>query len=443
MWSFFLFIASILSIGGVVTFFLSKKTVISPVQKYILAFGIGTAIITLELFLYYVVLQQAFNLGLLWFFGIQSLVSITWLAYKIDWKKRFEIQFKKITILSWIIGLFIALIFFFSLVQALGKPPIAFDTIAFWGMRANILLVDGSVNFDSSANNFLATFSHSNYPWHLSLLEYWFRLIGASGAQVNLIAWFYMISLALVLADFCIRRLGQTYGLFLTFILCSQPLIFYHSFNNYADLIIGFYLASGFIFFLQWLENQSRLYLILSALFIGWSFSIKNYGTLYCLIFLMTLAYYWRNKWPSKQSVATVLCSLVIPSLPFAIVKLVYNLNLRNSAASYSWHPEIFIPFFERFFTGNSWNIWWFVFIVLASMSAIHIRRNRNVRTAWLFFGLLVIAILAIFVFTENYQWALDHTALSRAFIPLVPISIALIAFSLQDKKYGTILSRF
>jgi hypothetical protein len=61
-----------------------------------------------------------------------------------------------------------------------------------------------------------------------------------------------------------------------------------------------------------------------------------------------------------------------------------------------------------------------------------NIRRTKELWIAWLMFAMVILIIVVIFTITENYQWAIDHTAISRALIPLVPISILLIAFSFK-----------
>ncbi len=428
---------------GAAIVLLLPKHILNVAQKWSLSFGFGSAVVTLELFLYFVIFRLAFSQVLVYFLIIQALVSLGLVIFKIPWQRQFIFKVKKVNVIAWLFGALIVLLLFFSLVQALGKPPVAFDNIAFWGMRAKILLTDHKINFDPHAANYLATFSHSNYPWHLSFLEYWWQVLGASGGELNLISWLYFVSLLIIVGDFVIRRLGTAKGLLLTLVLASQPLLFYHASNNYADLIIGFYAAAAFIFLFQWLEKGRHSDLLLAAVLVSWTICVKNYGIFYILSFLFVLALSYFSKLHKqniKQWFFTGL-ALFLPLLPLALFKIIFHLDLHNTQASYGWHPEVFYPFFQVLFISNDWNIWFCAFCVMMVVLVPRIRRDKKLIIAWLGFLSVIAIIVVIFLVTENYQWALDHTALSRAFIPVVPISIALIAFTLKDKNYGTLLS--
>lgn len=423
----------------------APKHLLNGVQKWGLSFGIGSALVSFEFFVYFVVARLSFSPFIVWFIAAQAVAALACVIYKIPWKDTFQIDWRAVRPLSWIVGILVVLLLFFSLVQALGKPAVAFDNIAFWGMRAKILAADKSIQFNPEATNYLAAFSHHNYPWHLSFMEYWSRIAGASGGQLNLIAWLYFVSLLLLVFDFTRRRLNASQGLILTAILASQPLIFYHASNNYADLIVGYYAAAAFIFFFQWLNTGKGAELYLAAALFAWTICIKNYGIFYIISFIfgLILTHFLSVHRQSLKEWFFLAVSLVLPLLPLALFKTVLSLNLRNTEASYGWHPEALYPFVQALFVGNNWNIWWFGFVVFFVILIPHILRRKKLIVAWLMFFSVIGILLIIFTMTENYQWALDHTALSRAFIPLVPISIVLIAFSLQDKKYGTILPRF
>lgn len=402
-----------------------------------LMFGAGSALISLELFLYFVIFRWAETPGLFWFLAGQALLGGLIFVWRFPWLQKFSWQSAGSRWLAWLLGLLIAAIVALSLLQALSRPPVAFDSIAFWAMRGEMLRVEGRVDFDPQSPIYLSALSHRNYPWHVSLMEYWVRALGVSGGAINLIAWSYFFSLVLLVLEFCVKRLGRWQGSALVLFLCTQPLLFYHASNNYADLIVGYYAAAGFIFLLEWLETRSPASLLLAAALTGWTFSIKNYGSFY-IIALLTglviawLAKVWRPKWPA---LGAALLALVLPIAPIILFKAFLNLDLHNSPAAWVWRPDALWPFLTALFLDNNWNIWWVIFGLVFVLLLPAIRRQKELLVPWAMFACLIAILLVIFTITENYQWALDHTALPRSFIPLAPLSILLTAYSFRHAR--------
>lgn len=437
------FILSTITPGLAIAFIIGREK-LTGLRPLAIAYGLGTALITFELFLYFVILRQSFSPLIIWFIGAQSLAALLFVLSQIKWNKRFNLSFARVQPLSWILGLCIAALLFFSLIQALGKPPVAFDSIAFWSMRAEILLKQGSVDFNQASPTYLSALSHNNYPWHLSLLEYWSRLINNSGGTLNLIAWLYFVSLVLLVTDFSVKRLGQTKGLALTLLLASQPLIFYHASNNYADLIVGYYVAIGLAFLFEWFDNERLSYLMLAGLFTGWTFSIKNYGSFYAGALVLGVAgiYLLRVHRFSWKKICYGATALILPILPLVLFKLLFKLNLRNTDPQQVWHPETIKQFWQALFISGNWNIWWAVFIVAGLFLVIRARKEKRLWIAWLMFAAVLVILLGVFTLTENYMWALDHTALSRAFIPLIPFSVLLLGYSFEKQTDADTTSR-
>lgn len=436
MFSAILFILSVILPGLGLGSLMYPRVITGP-RLAALVFGAGSALITFELFLYFVIFRLSAGPGLGWFMVLQALVGALLFIRRFSWMQRLTIQLKPVGVLAWVIGIVVAACIGLGLLQALARPPVAYDSIAFWAMRGQILQVDGRVNFTAGSPTYLSALSHQNYPWHLSLMEYWVRFLGGQGGVVNLIAWLYFLSLAILVGDFCVRRLGLTRGLLLTFFLCTQPLIFYHASNNYADLIVAYYAAAGFAFFLEWLERQRPADLCFAAALVGWTFGVKNYGSFYIIALGAALGLAWLLKvWrPSVKAAALTLAALALPILPIALFKAFFRLDLHNSPAAWVWRPDALPPFLTALFLDNNWNIWWFIFVAVALLMIPAIRRQKELLLAWFFFTVPVAILLVIFTITENYQWSLDHTALPRSFIPLIPLSVLLTAFSFQRAK--------
>ncbi len=427
-----LFIASVILPGLALISFWYPRWV-RGWQILALAYGAGSALLTFELFLYFVIFRGSDGAFLPYFFAIQTGLLLAVAAWRFPWKS--QIVPGAMPQRAWIGGvaaLGVAVLLFLSLVQGLAKPPAAFDSVSFWGTRARILLAQGKVDFNPDSATYLSAPASRNYPWHLSLLEYWSLRLGAVGGEVHLIAWLSYFSLCLLLADFSVRRIGWNKGLCLTFLFAAQPLLFYHASNNYADLTAAYFAAVGFAFFLEWLEGKRLAFLILAAAWTGWTFSLKNYGVFYILILLMGLGLAWYLKeWkPDWKKTWPVALALALPIAPIGLFKVLFRLNLRNSEAAWVWHPEALQGFVGAFFVDASWNIWWTVLVVVFFSMVPLIWRNKRLFIAWAMYVGLIVIMLLVFTVTENYRWALDRTVISRAFLPLLALSAFLIAFT-------------
>jgi uncharacterized membrane protein YraQ (UPF0718 family) len=209
-------------------------------------------------------------------------------------------------------------------------------------------------------------------------------------------------------------------------------------------LIVAYYAAVGFGFFFEWLERSRINRLLLSSALVAWTFNIKNYGTFYIIALAVgfSAAYFFKLHRPRWRSSLYALGALLIPILPIALFKLINRLNLRNTEAAWVWRPDALPQFTQALFISNNWNIWWFIVIGAGLVLCLRIWRRKELLVAWLMLLSVVAILVVIFMVTENYQWALDHTALSRAFIPLVPISVLLLAITFEKHSYGTIFSR-
>jgi len=426
-----LFFISILSVGAWFVFYFKLG---SGLRFIALAYGFGTALISLELFLYFVIFRLSFSPLIYWFFGLQTLVALFLVFKKINWRHRLLISWQKSYWFSLIIVLVVACFLIINFVQAIARPVLPYDGIAFWSIRAEMMIVDKAVNFNPESANYLSSFSHRNYPWHFSLLEYWLRLLGGTGGWLNLISWGYFVSLVFLIISVARRCLGNWQGFLAGLFFVSMPFIFYHAANNYADLTLAYYSAVGFMFFIEWLISNNNKLLLFAAFFSGWAMFVKNEGV-FCALALMAallVTKFFKPVTIKWRQLFYSLLALIIPLAPWLIFKVIYKFSFSNTEGAIAFHPQIFNPLAQSLFVSNNWNIWWVIFIFSSIIMLKKIVFKRTLLPAWIMFGLMSAAIIAMYLFTEHYLWAMDHTALSRTFIPLVPMSMILLFISLQ-----------
>lgn len=253
---------------------------------------------------------------------------------------------------------------FFSLFQAVVKPPVAYDAIANWSLRSKILVRDGKIDFDPLSERYLAVPATSSYPWHTSLSEYWLRKNGGGEIAVNFIPLTYFICIILALYYALSKKLNRFSSLVLVLLFSSMPLISYHSFNTYADLPLAYFVALAGILFFSWLEQKKSIILFFSAFFVGWGMFVKNDGIIPVIawLFSLLLTWYLHKTIISWQQFLKALGFLFVPIIFWLGFKQVLHLNFSSFSLSNTFHPEILSSVVTTLFVHNSWNIWWFIF---------------------------------------------------------------------------------
>lgn len=404
-----------------------------------ISFGIGTAIVSGELFFYFFIFRFPASSWLYIFLFSQALIALIYL-----WVKRTEIlnkesnaDQKKWKLSEKVVASLIGVVILFSIVQAATKPAMAYDAMVIWSLRAKILIRDGHVNFNPDNYYFLASPYYQAYPWHVSLSEYWLRQLGGGEVVVNFIPLAYFLGIILILYGALITHIGRLKTLIIILAFVSLPLIFYHSFNTYADLMLGYYIAVASFLFLKWLEKKETGLLSLSAFFIGWSFFVKNEGVFYIISWLIAtgVAFYLNKQKISWCSIRNTLGALILPLVGWVVFKCIFNLGISDSSLVLQWHPQVFISFVYTLFIFNSWNVWWFIVGATIITRWTLLWKEKKWWPLWLFFKISFLSFIVLYFFTQRSEHALNFTAIGRTMIPLIILSVIFVGLAFKDDK--------
>lgn len=403
----------------------------------LVAYGLGTALLSGELFFYFFILRLAISSWLYIYIFLQATTAL--LLYikkhkKISPIRFFETFLKSIKINEWLLISLIFLIVIFSGLQAITKPPIHHDAMSVWSLRAKILERDGQVNFNPDNYYYLGSPYVISYPWHSSLVEYWLRQLGTKETMVNLLPWGYFISIVFLLFYILRQRLNRLKSLVFILFFVSMPLIFLHSFNTYVDLVLAFYVLLAIFFLLEWLRYRKQSFLYFSAVCIGWTFFIKNEGIFFVAAWLLALlfdSYIYQLSFLRKK-IWYILACIILSISGWLIFKQMYHLEI-NDSFILGWHPEIFTSFFYTLFIFNNWNIWWFIFFILLALFGKKIWINKNNRPFWVFFSVALFCFGLLYVATQSFEYAANFTAIARTTIPFIPLSIIAASLLLSD----------
>jgi len=396
-----------------------------------LYYGIGLFIISIQIFLYLFILKQRFNAII---FGTIYAAEILVMAYfyfkhklhKLFWPKREKSVFDvKSALIFFLLTVQLLMVVFFIIT----RPTMAYDSIAVWSYKAKVLYYTEMVSFDKESVDYLGGGGHLNYPWQIPLSQFWMsKVLGQYDDNYSNFIYgaYYMFSLLFVYGILK-RFLSDFYGLALTFILSSIPLFFYHAFTAYADLPLAFYFVCAFGLLVLSLRDEQASLLYLSAVFISICIWIKIEGLIMVTVFSIAVPVYnIIDKKLRRRDLLAFFLPILFFSLPWFYFIALNRLGLSNTEPGFVFHPEVIKSFYEALFVASSWNIWWFIFILIIIMSFKNLLRSRQMILYFSIPLLVLLVYLGIYIFTNNYVYAIDQTALSRNILSILPSTILL-----------------
>jgi 4-amino-4-deoxy-L-arabinose transferase-like glycosyltransferase len=412
--------------------------------KLALAYGMGAALITLELFSIFFILKLKVNLTVFYLFLMAESALLLYLIFKNKLNFRLpELKFNlpKIKISSIIIFILILIQIVLLSFNALARPPIAYDNLTMWQYKPKVLFYEKQINFNEQQSTYLGGGGHINYPWLSPMLSYWLyaNLGEFNDSAGNLINISYYLAILIIIYNFLKKYLSAAVSLIFVWLFSTMPLPFYHAYNGYADLILSFYLLLAFIFLFYWLETQAKKQLLIAGIFFSCALFTKNDALMFTLagflIILIKLFIVNKKFMAGLKNSALYLLAIILPMLPWLFIKIKYHLAFSNVDPGIAYHGEVWQNIYWALFLNNSFNIWWFVVIISLAVNIIKIKKQNNLILAWLFLIFCFCGLTMLYLFTEEYRFAIDNTALSRNFLALIPISVALAAVSFRQIK--------
>lgn len=217
-------------------------------------------------------------------------------------------------------------------------------------------------------------------------------------------------------------------------LIISLPLVFFHSFEWYMDLPNIIYCMIFARLFYEYLESKDFFYVSLGFLFWFITAYIKNDGFIvyfpWLLIALIIILCLKRNllstiKWffKDKNNVLKTVLYTIYFFIPFLIVKIINWLWFNQAANLKAWiwlsniiHWEIFSKFYRIFFQMDNYNL---ILIILLFVFFSYFAKKwwKKNKSLFLYTWLVIFLILiAVFLFTDNYQWVLNQTTVNRSF---------------------------
>lgn len=415
-----------------------------------ISWGIGAAIIPLELFLWLFILKFKFNLALFYLILIVQIALLFYLIFKNNNSgSRFNLTALKfiwpklkLSSAAILILIFIQIVFLF--LNILARPTLAYDNLAMWQYRPKVLFYENQINFDKQNYAYLGGGGHINYPWQTPLLSFWlYANLGEFNDRLsNFINLIYYLFILFIIYYFIRQYLSAFISLIFVWLFSTLPLPFYHAYNGYADLILSYYLLLAFIFLFYWLREGRQDKLLFAGVFFSSALFVKNDALIFAiagiLIFLIKFFIINKKFMAALKYGGFYLLAIILPLLPWLYIKIKYHLTFANVESGLGYHAEVWNNIYWALFLNNSFNIWWFVVILSLALNIMKIKKQNDLLLAWLFLILCLTGLTILYLFTEEYRFAVDGTALSRNLLTLAPISVVLAAMSYEQIKNQT-----
>jgi hypothetical protein len=423
---------------------LKEKSDMFPIERTAYAFGLGSGLLTLEMFIFprfgvrFSVINIALpNLLLIAVLGglalkrkntiadIPGLVgSIRAIPSKIFKEGSKYEKGIKIFLLAWI-ALKLSYVFF----EALIKPVVAWDAFTHWSFSPKIFFLERTIpdNFKNMAhanahiNNQLAPLFQT---WIFTCIGDWNEIIGKIIFPLFftalLIAFYYALR----------RNLSVSKSLLFSFFLISMPFLVFHATIEYADLLVAFYLFSGTFMVFEFFEKHKRRYLAAAALLLTFSAFTKNEGLFYSLSTVIALAVFLASdtRVAEKFNRRTLLIAAAAGSALFFGYILREVFFVGHEAGF--WHgifldrlPVIISVALTKMFLSGNWNILWILFTL--SIFFFIIKKEKRTDIYILLTVALNVFFLAGYYLTaigEVFDWVRNGTILSRNMLLFTPL---------------------
>jgi hypothetical protein len=342
----------------------------------------------------------------------------------------------------------------FALLNVLQRPIFPWDAWTTWVYRTKAWFLAGGLKEIASPSDFwvmdageVYTIGAFRYPDMTSVYQYWNALILSDWNEQWVALSWLLLCLSITVAMYGLgRRLAfpPTLSLLFAYLLVSLPLIGIHaSLAGYSDLWMAGYVGIGFGLLLVGLAQDSAREVVLGLLLCGIAVLVKKEGVVWFalalwVVWIHTLPRWWWSLalagatsvfvvlwsiWNSANGLEGLLEGMVL--LPVVgVVKLQLN--------------DVLEPFFRNLFAMGNWNIFWYVLPVAMGFALLNWRSRKN-RIALSIIGWPLLAILLLFMFSDQGAWAKDFTAINRLFLHFLPAWILAVAviFRSHCVSYG------
>ncbi len=323
--------------------------------------------------------------------------------------------------------------------RAFAFPVYAWDAVATVSIKAKIFFYDKS--FED-----LPRYNHPLYPLNIPLSQSWIAMMLGKwdGHLVKVI--FPVAATCYAVTQYGFVRLftSPRWALFSVVLLTMSPLFMHHATIGYRDLTMFYFNCTTVILAFWWFETKQMHFLVMAALFSGFTTFVKLEGTGYLachsVLILGMVLLSKEIKWTGKVRVQSLFSGISIGIWSvYTVYK--YARGLESGGWRYKTAlgdqtldrvPAILESFADNLFASGNWSIIWLLF-ALSLLRFKRIWRDKLlglfVMTCLMFIGFyfLVALLTPNFVYLAGGQASKGLARVFLHFYGLAPIAVVLI----------------
>jgi hypothetical protein len=402
----------------------------SIIEKLSLAFGVGVGVVGIQMLIFQLLNIQwdvrvlLFPWILITFFLLVKNHQNVTLPYK----TKNDLLTDKISLLIFIS---ILLLIAFTTFEALMRPLSSWDGFATWLLKAKVFYVSDTINSE------IIRYTESDYPLTLGLaITFMYKVIGSLNDKAVLLLYptFYAALGGMFYVN-CRKLTSRKVALLATFLLLSTQNLIRHG-GRYeaglADLPLSFYFFTLVSLGLTQLRKQDRASLILITLFAIITFTIKNEGIPFVIIYSIATLFFTTRK--RNHVLSTLLIGAAI--LSWESVKRVYqfphNIFLSTNIETYKL-PHIFSALLNELINVQNWSGLWIVFMITTILCLISKKSYQTIFIYIVIYAQLCVYVIIFLVAGSN---VVEHVKIfDRLLIHLAPIALLAMLLTLKDLK--------
>ncbi|MCD4781801.1 MAG: hypothetical protein K8S27_14830 [Candidatus Omnitrophica bacterium] len=313
-------------------------------------------------------------------------------------------------------------------------PVYTWDSIATSVYNSKILFYEKSLSAQKN-------FAHLSYPLQFPIIITWISLhLGEWNDQaIKYLFPVTFIMFTILLHHFLSLWVGKKKALWGVLMLFSSNFLIYHATISYRDILMMFYVVGSILFMFEWNRTKLIGYLILSALFIGFSTFLKLEGTAYALILGLTLLYtLYLNRNQKNQSNLKALIHFCFPILFLWGSYIVYKSQMHFPSSEYveinmfNIFSRTFLTvkaFYCTIFTNANWNIIWIILLIVTIKEWKTVVKKTHLHLLYLPLILFLGLHFTLGTLSDKGDHVISSSTLCRLFIHFFPLTIVIILF--------------